>query len=95
MPPEHFYRRIAIRYKGVYKECGVRYLRDTESVDNLWIGYTSQVTTMANAISADAAIMSGTYQVCYKANQTSPATTIAENKAQTIKALEDLNKLLK
>ncbi len=81
--------------KGVYKEWGVRYLRDTESVDNLWIGYTSQVTTMANAISADAAIMSGTYQVCYKANQTSPATTIAENKAQTIKALEDLNKLLK
>ena len=81
--------------KDQYKEWGLRYLRDDESVDNLWIGYTSQVTTMANAASAGTAIQEGTYRACYAAATKSPATTIQENKSAAIKAIDDINKKLK
>lgn len=81
--------------KDKYEEWGIRYLRDEKSVDNLWIGYTSQVTTMANAASAGTAIQEGTYRACYSAATKSPATTIQENKNAAIKAIEDINKKLK
>ena len=81
--------------KDKYEEWGIRYLRDDQSVDNLWTGYACQVTTMANAASAGTAIQEGTYRACYSAAEKSPATTIQENKNAAIKAIEDINKKLK
>ena len=78
-----------------FDEYSLRYCRDSQSKENLMIGYEAQYTTPSAAVANDDAVKMGTYRVCYDAASKAPATTVAANKSISIQAIKDLNEKLK